>query len=473
MFVVPNALTDPRFCNNPLVTGPPDIRFYAGAALIVSGVKIGSLCIIDRVPHEDFGLEDRTNLLDLGEAVATLIRIRRESNLNHCKFMIDSIRNPLLSLGETMSHLTKEKNMIYSSLTSSSESQTIRDTLELRLNELQSSVENMKVAVETNVLLADVALSRDVIANQNGITSPMDCNILDTIQSARAIVSNFHPNSNIEWNLSLQAGQYQSHPQVVTLALVSTLSDAVSRHDRVHVDIVFVPRVAAASGVPVLNEVDAKLQQHSIQGYIRILVSTDGLKGQAHAAAQSNGVVTATITCNAEVSNDNIVNNDKIRRTSLANVMGKVMAEVGGGVNIGGSPVSLPTEPSATWQYPIEFSVPSVLTINVSKTTPPEENAAKTDAPSANDVKIVKKLKPKLTSSVSLPDNLNILVVDDNFAIQNLMTIWLEGRGCRVVTVENGKQALDLLKTEEFDITLMDFLMVRYYVFFIIYVLIF
>ena len=50
LFVVEDATKDPRFEQNPLVTGEPHIRFYAGMPLFVGeGVAVGALCIIDSV----------------------------------------------------------------------------------------------------------------------------------------------------------------------------------------------------------------------------------------------------------------------------------------------------------------------------------------------------------------------------------------------------------------------------------------
>lgn len=51
VFEVPNALLHPELSTNPLVTGEPFIRYYAGAPIKHGGVTLGALCLIDFEPR--------------------------------------------------------------------------------------------------------------------------------------------------------------------------------------------------------------------------------------------------------------------------------------------------------------------------------------------------------------------------------------------------------------------------------------
>jgi GAF domain-containing protein len=69
VFVVPDAQANPTFAANPLVTGKPHIRFYAGAPLTIApGIRLGSLCIIDTKPRA-FEPADMQRLAGLAQIV--------------------------------------------------------------------------------------------------------------------------------------------------------------------------------------------------------------------------------------------------------------------------------------------------------------------------------------------------------------------------------------------------------------------
>jgi signal transduction histidine kinase len=80
VMVVPDAQADSRFIENPLVTGTPDIRFYAGAPLrLASGFKIGSMCIIDTKPRVLTPVEER-RLATLAQIVVDEMELRVKTN---------------------------------------------------------------------------------------------------------------------------------------------------------------------------------------------------------------------------------------------------------------------------------------------------------------------------------------------------------------------------------------------------------
>lgn len=78
--VVPDATADPRFLDNPLVTGSPHIRFYAGVPLLFeNGEKVGTICVIDSKPRQL--TETQTAILrSLSKAAVQLLKSRQLAN---------------------------------------------------------------------------------------------------------------------------------------------------------------------------------------------------------------------------------------------------------------------------------------------------------------------------------------------------------------------------------------------------------
>ncbi|RZM06544.1 MAG: GAF domain-containing protein, partial [Pedobacter sp.] len=81
MMVVGDATADERFRSNPLVTGDPNIVFYAGVPLInEDGFSLGTLCVIDSKRHE-LTQDQKTALRTIAKQVVGKMELRRKNEL--------------------------------------------------------------------------------------------------------------------------------------------------------------------------------------------------------------------------------------------------------------------------------------------------------------------------------------------------------------------------------------------------------
>ncbi|MBB3981706.1 PAS domain S-box-containing protein [Sphingobium fontiphilum] len=84
ILIIPDAKADPGFALNPVVSGPPHVRFYAGVPVhIVCGrtdrrLPVGTLCVIDDKPRR-MDDDDVATLRDLAKVVEALLEARRSS----------------------------------------------------------------------------------------------------------------------------------------------------------------------------------------------------------------------------------------------------------------------------------------------------------------------------------------------------------------------------------------------------------
>ena len=84
VLIVPNTLTDDRFATNPLVTGDPGLRFYAGAPLILpDGHRLGTLCVMDFVVRE-LSPRQIESLQALSRQVVAQMELRRKLLQSEC-----------------------------------------------------------------------------------------------------------------------------------------------------------------------------------------------------------------------------------------------------------------------------------------------------------------------------------------------------------------------------------------------------
>lgn len=109
VFMVPDASEDERFADNPLVTGGPSIRFYAGCPLkVMNGSRLGTLCLIDRKPRR-LDADDLALLQDLAAMAEQEIAAVQLATLDELTMI--SNRRGFMSLAQHTLNVCQRKAM--------------------------------------------------------------------------------------------------------------------------------------------------------------------------------------------------------------------------------------------------------------------------------------------------------------------------------------------------------------------------
>ena len=206
VFVVSNAAQDPDFSDNPLVTGEPKIRFYAGQPLTIDGQRIGTLCIIDRHPRH-LKPKDYDSLRSLATWVESEILAWKAD------------KNTFIDQALTLEHREKYIDDLTGNLQSS-----VLDQLVSKLSRLQDSkCEFCLVRIAVNGLpepeqsdkrqqaLKQISQTLHRLLSDQGIIAFDGTNVFTIVQYADSKGQN---NSVLSYYQSALTSEYESDPRL-------------------------------------------------------------------------------------------------------------------------------------------------------------------------------------------------------------------------------------------------------------------
>ena len=238
--IVNDATKDVRFAGNPLVTGDPKIRFYAGAPLITNeNLTLGTLCVIDREPRI---LSDRqiSALQALARQVTMKLELRRMSAL--LQNANDDLRNLSLTDDLTelynrrgfMFHAEQQLKIFYSRRTDRGLWLLIADLDGLkRINDTFGHVEGSAVIVKAGEILRQTFREADVIGRFGGDEFVvLIINTLDQIKEAiaerlAANLARYNTESGKPYEISISYGMVPfSFDQIITIEDAIKSADA-------------------------------------------------------------------------------------------------------------------------------------------------------------------------------------------------------------------------------------------------------
>ncbi|TDT44643.1 hypothetical protein CLV90_1719 [Maribacter spongiicola] len=183
LFVVNDANKDDRFFDNPLVTGGPSVQFYAGAPLNTKdGESIGTLCVIDTKPRNEFTERQRASLKDLADQVMAQLELRRQNiqqkiineelrikndQLKHLSYRLaHDMKTPLLGISSLVGFIKED----YSDFIKETEIPNYLGIIDNRLEYMESLVNgiiNYNAITNAQINLQEFDISKEITSVLN------------------------------------------------------------------------------------------------------------------------------------------------------------------------------------------------------------------------------------------------------------------------------------------------------------------
>jgi signal transduction histidine kinase len=224
LMVVNDALLDKRFAENPLVTGNPNIRFYAGAPLISSsGFPLGTLCVIDTEPKE-LSADQMSALKALSNQVMAQLELRKSlKELKQNQKDLEEKTEEISRFAHLVSHDLKSPLRAMASL-----SELVLEESEGKLNDNAESALYMLVGKAKHAYkLVDGILKHSLSGNHSN--EPEEILLESFINH---VVQFSSPSEDIHVIIDVQLSKVFLDPTILHQILQNLVSNAIKYNDK-------------------------------------------------------------------------------------------------------------------------------------------------------------------------------------------------------------------------------------------------
>lgn len=224
VFVVENPAEDPRFYDNPLVTGYPEVRFYAGAPLVTQdGFALGTLCVIDHKPRNLTEAQMDALQCLASEVIAQLELKQKVEDLEALQEKLEFQKQEAERFAHLVSHDLKSPLRSMISL-----SELVRDEMQ---NTLTPAAEEALVHLEKKASQAYV-LVEGMLKHSLSATQSIKPQIVDLNTFVADIIEFCSAPKGVFIQTEISVDQWKTDPIILQQILQNLISNAIKYNDK-------------------------------------------------------------------------------------------------------------------------------------------------------------------------------------------------------------------------------------------------
>jgi CheY-like chemotaxis protein len=259
VYVISDTTLNPLFQNNPVVTGPLNIRFYAGASIVIDGAKIGTVCVLDVVSHFDFDISKKMTLLDIASLISSFVAKRRTGaarlDRERGRLMTSMTHNLKTPISVHGMNLSMVANEFKSLVNGNDQSSILGDSLKAVFD----SFDRLQIAVDTSCHLGQL-----VAGAGTEMKTPKPLDVAAVVSRCQERLDKVDTGCLLTWKVddSVTVGDFSSFPDIFELVLLSFVVQFGAERASIDIVVHFVemaleattPSLATKTGVVSLSK---------------------------------------------------------------------------------------------------------------------------------------------------------------------------------------------------------------------------